>query len=99
MPMSQGEHDAFLGGTKNPYEMIVLAAREAERINARRVTQLERKPTTIALERVTRGEAEFTIREETAKSDGPGAQRGPEAEGGEVGKDPEESRRRSPGAP
>lgn len=55
--MSSHEHDTFLRETQNPYEMVVLAAREAARINASRVAPLERKAASVAIERVARGEA------------------------------------------
>jgi len=55
--MSSHEHDTFLRETQNPYEMVVLAAQEAARINASRVAPLERKPASVAIERVARGEA------------------------------------------
>ncbi|MFN0151555.1 MAG: hypothetical protein ACKVU1_12700 [bacterium] len=54
--MSNHEHDTFLRETQNPYEMVVLAAREAARINASRVAPLDRKPASVAIERVARGE-------------------------------------------
>ena len=55
--MASEEFDAQLRESANPYEMIVLAAREAERINAARLGQpSDQKPTSIAIERVARGE-------------------------------------------
>jgi hypothetical protein len=54
--MANQEFDAQLRESDNPYEMIVLAAREAERINAARIAPSDKKPTSMAIERVARGE-------------------------------------------
>ena len=54
--MANEEFDAQLRESENPYEMIVLAAREAERINAARLGSSDQKPTSMAIERVARGE-------------------------------------------
>jgi DNA-directed RNA polymerase subunit K/omega len=54
--MAHPDHDEFLRNSENPYEMIVLAAREAERINASRIGPIEGKPTSMAIERLARGE-------------------------------------------
>jgi DNA-directed RNA polymerase subunit K/omega len=54
--MANQEFDAQLRESENPYEMIVLAAREAERINAARLAPSDKKPTSMAIERVARGE-------------------------------------------
>jgi DNA-directed RNA polymerase subunit K/omega len=55
--MANHEHDAAIRESENTYELIVLAAREAERINASRIAPPDAKPTSLAIERVARGEA------------------------------------------
>ena len=57
--MANQELDAQLRESANPYEMIVLAALEAGRINAGRLAPSDQKPTSIAIERVARGETKM----------------------------------------
>ena len=57
--MANQELDAQLRESANPYEMIVLAALEAGRINAGRLAPSDQKATSMAIERVARGETKM----------------------------------------
>jgi hypothetical protein len=59
--MANQELDAQLRESENPYEMIVLAALEAGRINAGRLAPSDQKATSMAIERVARGETKMAV--------------------------------------
>jgi len=66
--MANQELDAQLRESANPYEMIVLAALEAGRINAGRLAPSDQKATSMAIERVARGETTMAPDADSARA-------------------------------